>query len=182
MENRSELEFPPANSSSDIKRRSFFGLIIGLIYAGIAGFMGTILARYAVGPADSESAEPGWVDAGILEDLPDGKPVKHNIAVTQNAGWAEFYNQQSVWILKRSDTITVFSAVCPHLGCSVNTNTNANGFMCPCHNSAWSVDGERIAGPTLRGLDILEHKIENGQIKVKYLFFKQGIAGKELLS
>src|SRR5579885_1480463 len=159
------------------ERRSFLGLMICIINTGIAAFMAVTLGRFVAGPKTSTASEPEWLDAGSISDVPDGKPARLNVTVAQDAGWAQFDNQQSVWIVKKGDNVQVFSAVCPHLGCSVNTN--ANGFICPCHTSTWNINGQRMGGPTLRGLDTLEHKIEDGTLKVKYQFFKQGLAGKE---
>src|SRR5215470_16902967 len=82
------------------------------------------------------------------------------ILVAQNAGWGRFTSEQAVWLIKKGDQVTVFSSVCPHLGCTVNES--ANGFGCVCHNSSWTRDGETSGGPTPRGLDRLEHKVENG--------------------
>jgi Rieske Fe-S protein len=81
-----------------------------------------------------------------------------------------------VWIVKKGDQVTVFSSVCPHLGCTINEKPN--GFGCVCHNSSWRLTGETSGGPAPRGMDSLEHKVEEGILKVKYQTFKQGLAEK----
>jgi len=116
----------------------------------------------------------------MVADVPNALPTKLNVDIVQDAGWAQINNQQSVWVVKKGDTISVYSAVCPHLGCSINISEN--GFACPCHHSTWSGDGAKTGGPTLRGMDTLDHKVENGVLKVKYQYFKQGLAGKESLA
>jgi Rieske Fe-S protein len=85
-----------------------------------------------------------------------------------------------VWIVKKGESLTVFSSVCPHLGCTINQN--AGGFGCVCHNSAWSGVGEILRGPAPRGMDILEHKVESNVLKVRYQNFKQGVAEKLVAS
>jgi Rieske Fe-S protein len=78
--------------------------------------------------------------------------------------------------VKNEQQLTVFSSVCPHLGCTINAN--ANGFGCVCHNSAWNGSGDKLGGPSPRALDVLEHKIEGDVLKVRYQSFKQGVAEK----
>ena len=58
----------------------------------------------------------------------------------------------------------------------------AEKFICACHNSEWNAEGATLAGPTPRGLDTLEFRVEDDKLKVKYQDFKQGITTKEVLS
>jgi Rieske Fe-S protein len=76
--------------------------------------------------------------------------------------------------------VKVFSGVCPHLGCSVNAK--AEKFICACHNSEWNVEGALLTGPSPRGLDTLEFRVDDKKLKVKYQDFKQGLTTKEVLS
>lgn len=39
------------------------------------------------------------------------------------------------------------SSTCPHLGCQVHWEAANSQFFCPCHNGAFNVTGEAIAGP-----------------------------------
>jgi len=161
------------------ERRSFLGLISGLAVAGISTVLGVTIGRYSISPAFSASNEQDWTDLGSLDEFAEGKLVKKNVIFSQDAGWGKFQTQRSVWVVKKGETVKVFSGVCPHLGCSVNTR--ADKFICACHGSEWNVEGVTQAGPTPRGLDTLEFRVENNKLKVNYQDFKQGLASKEVL-
>jgi len=175
--NLSDAPEAPARVSSSAERRSFFGVIIGLITSGIAATLGLAIGRFTIGPALTGSNSEQWVAAGPLAGIPEGKPVKRVVTIAQEVGWGRFTESGSVWVVRNSDVITVFSAVCPHLGCSINAS--ANGFICPCHRSSWDGAGVKTGGPTPRDMDLLEHRIENDALLVKYQSFKQGVAEKE---
>ena len=158
-------------------KRSFVALLIGFIWAGITGTIGAVAARFVAEPIASAASPANWTDIGTLKDIPDGKPTKRDVAIQQNSGWARFNSLRSVWIIKRDQKTTVFSATCPHLGCTVDATTN--GFACPCHGSSWSANGEKIGGPTPRNLDVLESRVDGDTLKVRYQDFKQGTTEKE---
>ena len=49
-----------------------------------------------------------------------------------------------------------FSAVCPHLGCSVKWNALEKSFDCPCHGSRFSSHGKVLNGPANADLKSIE--------------------------
>ena len=161
------------------ERRSFLGVLSGLIAAGITAVLGINIGRFAVSPALSAAGAENWSDLGPIADIPEGKPTKRNVVVSQDAGWGKFQAQRAVWVIRNGEKVTVFTAVCPHLGCTVNAKEDA--FFCACHDSKWDVAGNTEGGPTPRGLDALEYKVENDALKVRYQDFKQGIPQKEVL-
>ncbi|MCG3164096.1 MAG: Cytochrome b6-f complex iron-sulfur subunit [Acidobacteria bacterium] len=162
------------------ERRSFLGLISGLIVAGISAVLGVTIGRFSIGPAFTASSGQDWTELGPLDEFAEGKLVKKNVIVSQDAGWGKFQSQRSVWVVRKGDDVKVFSGVCPHLGCSVNTR--ADKFICACHGSEWNDNGDTLAGPTPRGLDTLEFRVEDNKLKVKYQDFKQAITEKQVLS
>jgi menaquinol-cytochrome c reductase iron-sulfur subunit len=162
------------------ERRSFLGILSGLIAGGISAVLGVNIGRFAVQPALSAAGAENWAELGPVADIEEGKPVKRNITVSQDAGWGKFQSQKAVWVIRKGDNVTVFTAVCPHLGCTVNAKDDV--FICACHDSKWDVAGATQGGPTPRGLDSLEYKVENDVLKIRYQDFKQGISQKEVLS
>lgn len=162
------------------ERRSFLGVLSGLITAGIGAVLGVTIGRYSILPSFANSGEIPWTDLGDVSSIPEGQLVKKNVAVAQDAGWGKFEAQRSIWIVRKGDNVKIFSGVCPHLGCSVNAQEEK--FVCACHGSYWDTDGNTTAGPTPRGLDTLEHRVEGEKLQVRYQYFKQGITNKEVLS
>lgn len=87
----------------------------------------------------------------------------------------------SCWVRKdEQGTISALSSVCPHLGCSVSYSEASKDFRCPCHNSAFGLDGEKKDdGPAKRGMDPLDVTVEEGRVKVTYQRFRNDIADRE---
>jgi len=58
------------------------------------------------------------------------------------------------------------SRTCSHLGCTVPWIDKERRFACPCHASAFDIQGEVISPPATRALDIYRVFIENNIVKV----------------
>jgi menaquinol-cytochrome c reductase iron-sulfur subunit len=162
------------------RRRTFMGIICGLIASGIAAILGVTIGRFAIGPALKDGDQAEWADLGSFDGIPEGKPVRRNVKVSQNGGWGRFNTERLVWAIRQGEAITVFTAVCPHLGCTVSAR--AEGFVCACHSSKWDARGEKLSGPAPRGLDVLEHRIEGDKLRIRYQNFRHGTTAKEVIS
>jgi len=53
-------------------------------------------------------------------------------------------------VIRLDKEILALDLTCTHLGCIVRATPQ--GFLCPCHGSAFSCDGSVIKGPAPRGL------------------------------
>lgn len=71
-----------------------------------------------------------------------------------------------VFVVSSSTGISVYSAVCSHLGCLVNYYREKKEFVCPCHGGRYDLTGKNIAGPPPAPLTRLPVKIEAGTIYV----------------
>ena len=124
-----------------------------------------------------------WSDAGVLSDMPVGEPQRKILAITERDGWTQRIVDRAVWVLRKpDDTLAVFTAVCPHLGCTINWKTESKNFGCACHDSHFDLAGRMLSGPSARPMDTLEYKVEDGLLYVKYQNFKQLLPAKEVLS
>lgn len=124
-----------------------------------------------------------WSEAGALSDVPVGEPQRKILTMTEHDGWSQNVVQKSVWVLRNpDDTVAVFTAVCPHLGCTINWKTDSKIFNCACHQSYFDLSGKLLSGPAPRPMDTLEYKVESGSLFVKYQNFKPAMPRKEVFS
>ena len=67
-----------------------------------------------------------------------------------------FLSDLRVFLVRKGNTFRAVSAVCTHLGCTVNRNPDGNGFHCPCHGSQFDDNAVVTSGPAPRPLDWLQ--------------------------
>lgn len=60
---------------------------------------------------------------------------------------------KQVAVFNDGGSLKIFSAICPHMGCEVEWNSDERIWDCPCHGSSFEATGELIKGPAKRGLD-----------------------------
>jgi cytochrome b6-f complex iron-sulfur subunit len=65
------------------------------------------------------------------------------------------------------NTLHAVSAICTHMGCTVDYNKDIDRIDCPCHGSRFAVDGSVIQGPAKRPLKQYDVTTENGQVLIK---------------
>ena len=182
------------DSHPDVPRRGFFakavaaivGGLVGMIPAALAGgfLLGPILGRNRNADTDATTSGDGFLPLPIGPDaLPvDGTPQAVTVVADRIDAW-NFYPQErvgSVWLRKNdAGEIIAFNSICPHLGCSVDYRPANTDFFCPCHFSAFDLNGERQNAIPPRPMDSLETKIgEDGRIWVKFENYRGGIEEK----
>lgn len=167
----------------NLPRRSFLG---GLLAAGTAG-VGALLIlpviRFVLHPLLAKTTEKSWSEVGRVNEFQSlTEPVQRTVEIEQLDGWRRTVSQKPVYVVKDSaGQLTVLSAVCTHLGCSVPWIEKQEKFICPCHQAIFDPTGKLMGGPAPRGMDVLETKIEQGVLKVKYQFFRQLTPNKEVI-
>ncbi len=171
-------EDPKTPEQVDPARRSFLIKSTNVI----AGFATLILAipflDALVGPALRIKIGK-FVDAGPISSLGNDTPQKVYFDERDRDAYIEQTERRDVWAIKHSENdVTVFSPICPHLGCRYNWHPESQHFVCPCHGSVFAKDGKVIHGPAPRSLDTLPQKIENGELYVRWERFKLGTPKK----
>jgi menaquinol-cytochrome c reductase iron-sulfur subunit len=159
---------------------------------GLGGVIGGIVTLPALGfallPAFVKQ-HAHEVDLGPLSDFPENKFVVATFMRNPQQGeitrMTAFIRNNG--LLDGKPSFTCISNRCAHLGCPVQaggplfeeqkkTEKTANGevtlipalpaagFICPCHGGAYDQEGNRTAGPPVRGLDRFEFRIRNGRL------------------
>jgi len=178
-----EVETPalPQNDESGTStpvgtRRSFFTRVTAVIASFIGLSMTIPILGYIIAPA-FHRRKKDWVQVSAIADLPINEPKALDYTVTIKDGWHETKSTKGVWAVKHAnDEVTVFSPICPHLGCGFRWDGQDRLFKCPCHGSIYDLKGSVQAGPAPRPLDSLPIKVENGQLMVIYKEFKSGLS------
>ncbi len=117
-------------------RRGFLQLTLGWLAGGFAAGASALAAVRFLVP--NVLFEPSLVfKAGRPQDYPDG-------SVT-------FLEEERVFLIRRGNTFRCLSAICTHLGCTVNRADH--GYHCPCHGSVFDDQGRVESGPAPRPLE-----------------------------
>ena len=134
-------------------------------------------------PLRRKSEQHALVLVTSLRSVPeDGLPRKFVVTASHSDAWNQ---NPSVPIgavyLRRTgpNTVQAFNVVCPHAGCFVDFVPARNGYICPCHNSVFGLDGKISdrKSPSPRGLDPLEVQIRNQtEVWVKFQNYLAGHA------
>jgi menaquinol-cytochrome c reductase iron-sulfur subunit len=162
----------------DTQRRRFLKRFVGILTAPLAVLLGWPLVQSIVGTI-YRLPKAAFTKVGPMASFPEGKPVSPLFEMQQQTGYLHGRTTRDVWIIKHSDTsVTVFSSICPHLGCHFNWYPEANKFICPCHGSVFSIEGKVVGGPAPRALDTLPYKIENSDLYIQWELFRVGIPQK----
>ncbi|WP_010584212.1 QcrA and Rieske domain-containing protein [Schlesneria paludicola] len=154
------------------------------LVSGLAFFLDPVLrTRTKFKGGDSE----GFLFVANLSDLPDdGTPLRFQMRADKQDAWNVVANQTIGTIYLRKmpgNQIIAFNDTCPHLGCKVDYQENSKSFLCPCHASAFKLDGERTNKIPPRGLDTLDSKTDtSGRVWVKYQEFQCGVTQKGAVS
>jgi Rieske Fe-S protein len=144
-------------------------------FAVLPAFLGQKRHEVDLGPV-SDLAEGQWYIATFMTDPKEGETSRRT-AFVRNNGSVQSGSA-------KVPSFTVISNRCAHLGCPVQANgpmgktkkeTTANGpiqlhetqpagFGCPCHGGQYDTEGNRTAGPPVRGLDRYDFEIKNGRL------------------
>jgi Rieske Fe-S protein len=123
-----------SGSESRFGRRS---LLIGAAGAVAAGVVGAVAERSLSSPAPAPLAAAGeivpddgkWVSVALMGDVSGGQVKRFATASTVG------------FVSERNGTLAAVSGACTHQGCLLQLNQPAGRLDCPCHRTAFGVDG-----------------------------------------
>jgi len=144
------------HSRREFIKKALFGLFallgLGALFAGLR----------ALAPAGRRDKELAWFPLATEDEVPRSG-VKKAELVYAVAGKER---KARVFIVASADKLTVFSAVCSHLGCLVNYRKETREFVCPCHGGKYDISGRNIEGPPPAPLTNYPIEVRNGILMV----------------
>jgi len=124
-----------------MKRRDFLDLWLKLAGTTLGMFVLYPVARYLVPPRIPEAttrrvaaAKKGELAPGSFKTFPFG-------------------GQPGILIHGSDGEYRALSAVCTHLGCTVQFRKDEGSIWCACHNGRYDLDGRNVSGPPPRPLE-----------------------------
>ena len=137
-----------------LSRRVFLALCLrggGLALLGAALYP---ILRYLYPPRGVESSVSS-VAAAKVGDL-----------ATNTAKIFRFGSRPGLLIRSPQGELKAFSAVCTHLNCTVQYDSDASIIWCACHNGKYDLNGQVISGPPPRPLDAYQVNVRGEDIVV----------------
>jgi cytochrome b6-f complex iron-sulfur subunit len=135
------------------RRRLVEILLSGGMFASVVCFLYPVL-KYLVPPAVPDLGEDEVV-AGHVGDLK-----------TNSSKVFRFGNRPALLLLTSEGEYHCVSAVCTHLGCTVQYRSDLVEVWCACHNGTYGLDGRNISGPPPRPLESFQVNVRGGEIVV----------------
>jgi cytochrome b6-f complex iron-sulfur subunit len=140
-------------AENKVSRRDFLNIVWGAAGAIAVTELGLTGLRF-LSPRTVEGQFGGEFNLGSPDQYPPGSvtPVE--------AG--RFYLVR----LEDGGLLAIYRR-CTHLGCAVPYDQAAGQFVCPCHGSAFTADGDLLNAPAPRPLDLFTLSInQDGEILV----------------
>ncbi len=151
--------------SPNVSRRGFYAVLIQGLGAVITAALAIPAALYLLVSPKSKKKAGQWVEAGDLSQFQPHKPEEVVFRRTRVDGWRVFTEKTTAWVVKNDDqNVTVFAPQCTHLGCAYHWDEQQKYFLCPCHTSAFGVDGKVLMGPAPRPLDRYDIRVDSGKL------------------
>lgn len=165
-----EIDAPEPSRRKFLERAT---IGVGAATAAVVAGPALIVIHDPLGEDTVVTAE-GFVDVGPVARFEAGAPTEVEIRARKQDAWSNLgvVTIGRAWVTRTDDGFQVFSSVCPHLGCGVSWKPDTEQYHCPCHESYFAPDGDATNGPAKRGLDPLEHRIEDDRLLVKFQRFE----------
>ncbi len=175
-------------------RRSFLAklatVLIGAVVVLFPFLAGAFVVSDPLRKAKDQAGKIKFLRVCELEAVPDdGIPRAFPIIADRQDAWTRFPAESigTVYLIRDpgQSTVRVFNAICPHAGCLVGYLAAKKYFQCPCHTSAFGLDGEilaEVSSVSPRGMDSLDCEVRSidggAEVWVKFENFQTGLKEK----
>jgi len=145
-------------------RRGFFLTAIYGLWTVIAAALSIPAAMYLLWPPRA-GRKNEWIAAAELTELRAGQPAEVVFRRNRADGWKVTSEKANAWMVKTpGGEVVAFAPQCTHLGCAYHWDETRRNFMCPCHSSAFSLEGAVLSGPAPRPLDRYQVKLDGNKV------------------
>jgi Rieske Fe-S protein len=135
------------------RRRIVEILLGGGLFTSAASFLYPIL-RYLVPPSVPNLGGDDMVACKVGEMRPNGSKI------------FRFGTRPALLLLTAEGEYRALSAVCTHLGCTVQYRPDLHAIWCACHNGMYDLNGRNVSGPPPRPLDQFQVHLRGDEIVV----------------
>jgi len=149
------LNYQSTNVEASPKRRRFLEVFLGTgVMASLVSFLYPVL-RYIIPPKTVELT----ADNVLAAHVGDLKPNTGKIF--------RFGSRPALLVLTSDGKYHAMSAICTHLGCTVEYRSDLRDVWCACHGGLYAVDGRNISGPPPRPLESYDVFLKADEIYVR---------------
>jgi menaquinol-cytochrome c reductase iron-sulfur subunit len=138
-------------NESKNSRRTFVAIVTTIV-AGTVAIVTPLVAGIVtfLSPLFKKSGSTK-VRVALLDQVPDdGMPRAFPVITDRVDAWTKYPAQRvgSVYLIRNAgeEKPIAFTAKCPHAGCFIGYKPGDDMFRCPCHTSAFKLDGARARG------------------------------------
>ncbi|MBC7927347.1 MAG: ubiquinol-cytochrome c reductase iron-sulfur subunit [Bryobacteraceae bacterium] len=147
-----------------LDRRQFQQGIIAVLGAVMTAALTIPAVAYLFATPRSRKKQ-GWIDAADVSQLPMNSPEEVVFRRVRMDGWKMANERTTAWVVRTgASEVIALAPQCTHLGCAYHWAAEQKEFHCPCHTSAFSMDGKVLSGPAPRALDRYQVKVENSRV------------------
>jgi cytochrome b6-f complex iron-sulfur subunit len=142
----------------NIKRQTFIRVAAGAVGLCYAAAMGYPVYRYLESPIEKEQeAKPvNEVSPPDAKKLPEGSALIF-----------KFGSRPAILIHHKDGSWVALSAVCKHLGCTVQYEADKDRIFCACHGGVYNAyTGANVSGPPPSPLDRFGVKVTENSVIV----------------
>jgi nitrite reductase/ring-hydroxylating ferredoxin subunit len=157
LREQTQGEFRPGH---ELSRR---GLLRAGGLAAAAAAAGVVTDRLVTGRVETSTPEDLAVDGGhwhaiaAVDAVPAGTALRFSTAAVKGV------------VVNNGGEFTAMMAVCTHLGCTLQLDTERRRLDCPCGQAAFGLGGEvlvHLSTQTLRPLPRIPARVRDGMVEV----------------
>jgi Rieske Fe-S protein len=141
-------------ADNEVSRRRLLDVFLS---GGLLAFLGAVLypvTRYLTTPKVQETSASSVVAAKVDQVKPNSGLI------------FRFGSKPGILIRLPSGQFRAFTAVCTHLGCTVQFRSDLELIWCPCHNGRYNLAGKNVGGPPPTPLESFDVNVRGEDVVV----------------